>query len=410
MARLYGKDDLCYVKMAVDAMTGIIGRTKGVAHPEGGFGHENYPLSVRHLLGLMLSRPLQFWDRPAEQLPGYVELLNYRPTAPPPPEPQPVAEVVDTGVVGETMNEESENEMRGPPPLVPAPHLQQNAADREMDRVFTSPSARTIQFERAMFQEPSRGDITVLGARGSQAAMIVEVPGSKLDIESSCKGVLYATGSLRHRCSHACRIYPVWDAPATMTVQGARRRRDFVQLASVIRREVTLRVRRRLHRSLSTSVPPVSVRDQSTREARKGVPTDEGLKAVMDRQHHLRMGKKKKLTDKGIRVKSVPAVTGNWSGTEDVSDEEIGEVLARADESMEAEKAILRLQAATTSTEQEPMEIPGEDIPVATIQEVYTVEESDAEVDLDPSGCDVRLALQIDGTGQPSRRGTPDHR
>ena len=83
-------------------------------------------------------------------------------------------------------------------------------------------------------------------------------------------------------------------------------------------------------------------------------------------------------------MKSVPAVTGNWSGTEDVSDEEIDEALARADESMEAEKASLRLQAATTSTEQEPMEIPGDDIPVATTQEVYTVEESDDEVDLIP--------------------------
>ena len=162
---------------------------KGVAPPEGGFGHENYPPAVRHLLGSVLSKPLTVLDKPAEQLPGYIELLDFRPTAPPPPEAQPVAEVLDMGVVGETMNEDSENEMRGPPPLVPAPHLQQNAADREMDRVCTSPSARTIQFERAMFQEPPR-EVTVLGLADHRRHDFDFR--EQLDIESECEGVSYA--------------------------------------------------------------------------------------------------------------------------------------------------------------------------------------------------------------------------
>ena len=330
----------------------------------------------------MLSKPLQFWDRPAEQLPGYIELLDYRPTAPAPPEPQPVAEVLDMGVVGDTMNEERENEMRGPPPLVPAPHLQQNAADLEMDRVFTSPSARTLQFERAMFQEPPRGDVTVLGARGSQATMTIEIPGMSSTLNPNA------------------REFPM---PSEVASQVPPRVPD---LPRVGRSGYDDRTRRKKKEGLRATDERYSTRGNSAgptptsslneyfhpagfgvgsshkrssqgRSHRRGSESSDGSAAPP------RDGKKKKLTDKGIRVKSVPAVTGNWSGAEDISDEEIDEALARADESMEAEKASLRLQAVTTRTEQEPMEIAGDDMALGATQEVYTVE-SDDEAELLP--------------------------
>ena len=66
-----------------------------------------------------------------------------------------------------------------------------------------------------------------------------------------------------------------------------------MQPTNAIQREEILRVRHRLHRSMSTSVQPVLVWDQATRGAHKDVPTDEDPKAVMDRRHHPRMERRR---------------------------------------------------------------------------------------------------------------------
>ena len=78
MTRLYGKDPLFYGKMAMDAMTAVISKVKGTAAPEEWLDCNEYPRGVRRFVEVMSRNPLTSWDKPAQALRGYPELLKYR--------------------------------------------------------------------------------------------------------------------------------------------------------------------------------------------------------------------------------------------------------------------------------------------------------------------------------------------
>ena len=115
-------------------------------------------------------------------------------------------------------------------------------------------------------------------------------------------------------------------------------------------------------------------RSAKGRAQRRGSESSEGSAAPP------KDGKKKKLTDKGLRVKSVPVTSSGWSDAEDISDIEMDGYMAKVDESMEADNASLRMQASTVSSDEEPMEV-GQDEHVVTSRqdEIINTNDSDEE-------------------------------
>ena len=89
----------------------------------------------------------------------------------------PIIDELEVGVIRGLMADDDKNEQRGPPPLVPAPHLGADLSDSDLARVFLSPNAQACRYAREIFSARSEKNADIMGARDSQATITVEVSG-----------------------------------------------------------------------------------------------------------------------------------------------------------------------------------------------------------------------------------------